>query len=248
LLKGALVSLTEGFLGPVPNVIVFQYNPEKMTRTLSPATMTISSGAAEKAGVDPTAQPWEPSETFDLTLELDATDQLEFPEEHPVAMLTGVADRIAALEMLLYPSKDQATDLVSKAAEAANKAAEAAKQAAVAAGKSGSSVTPPEVVTRGQVPITLLVWGPGRVVPVRITKFTVDEKAFSTSLYPVQATVTIGVQVITAESVDKLGLKESPGIELAKTAYKYTMGQKKGLAAANLYNSAESVIGLLPLP
>lgn len=101
LLKGALVELSEPFLGPIPNVIVFQYNPETLTRELMPWAPPT-----EAEGTEPptsgTAQPFDPTETFSLALELDAADALEEPESHPVAVLAGVADRIAALEMLLY--------------------------------------------------------------------------------------------------------------------------------------------------
>ena len=35
LLKGALISFTPTFLIPLPNVTVFQYNPESLTHTWS---------------------------------------------------------------------------------------------------------------------------------------------------------------------------------------------------------------------
>ncbi len=40
---------------------------------------------------------------MDIVIELDATDDLEHPELHPITLVTGVADRIAALEMLYVP-------------------------------------------------------------------------------------------------------------------------------------------------
>src|SRR5688500_56836 len=100
LLKGALIEFSERFIGPFPNVIVFQYNPETMTRTLevwSPPEAAAAGGGCE--GTPSTAdaaarvQPADPPETFTLTLELDATDALEQPENHPVATVSGVADR-----------------------------------------------------------------------------------------------------------------------------------------------------------
>src|SRR5689334_25372363 len=109
LLKGALIEFSERFLGPVPNVIIFQYNPETVTRTLE-----VWNPDGGSSGVDPstnndishTAQPFDPPETFTLALELDAADALETPASHPVAYISGVADRIAAMEMLLYPQAD----------------------------------------------------------------------------------------------------------------------------------------------
>ena len=125
LLKGALIYFGAAMLIPVPNIIIFQYNPESMTRALTPwqplkvVVPKYEKGAAP--GSDPTnkaeleayaeqranlAQPYDPQETFSLVLELDAADALEHPETHPVATLTGVADRIAAIEMLMYPPGD----------------------------------------------------------------------------------------------------------------------------------------------
>ena len=99
LIKGALIEFSERFLGPIPNVIVFQYNPETMSRTLEVWQPPSSPG--QSADTASTAQPQDPPETFSLDLELDATDALELPNSHPVAVNFGVADRIAAMEMLL---------------------------------------------------------------------------------------------------------------------------------------------------
>ena len=105
LLKGALVEFSERFLGPIPNIIVFQYNPESLTRTLSPWTPATSQGGkgggtaagqcvSQPGEVTPPvmAQPHDPPETFTLPLELDATDALEEPEKHPVAVISGLTD------------------------------------------------------------------------------------------------------------------------------------------------------------
>src|SRR5450755_1756206 len=97
LLKGALIEFSERFLGPVPNAIVFQYNPESMTRTLE----VWNQGGSESSGTDTsasndtshTAQPFDPPESFTLALELDAADDLENPGSHPVAVISGVANR-----------------------------------------------------------------------------------------------------------------------------------------------------------
>ena len=105
LLKGALIEFSERFIGPVPNIIIFQYNPGSLTRTLEVYNPFQSDektpGAPPKIKVD--AQPGDPPESFSLALELDATDDLEVGD--PIAVVTGVADRLAALEMLLYPQE-----------------------------------------------------------------------------------------------------------------------------------------------
>src|SRR5687767_9903152 len=100
LLKGALIQFSAPMLIPIPNIIIFQYNPETMTRTLVPwkpreKVVYDSEEAAGKAGAEflnQLSQPFNPDETFGLAVELDATDALEHPGSHPVAVIAGVAD------------------------------------------------------------------------------------------------------------------------------------------------------------
>lgn len=223
LLKGALVELSEPFLGPVPNIIVFQYNPETMTRTLTPwsagSTKAGSAGKEEESR----SQPFDPGEKFSLNLLLDAADALEEPEKHPVAVISGVADRVSALEMLLYPAKESFLGEFF-----------------------GSLAGTVDVVPRGTVPVVLFVWGPGRIVPVRLTSFSVDEQLYSPTLYPIRAKVTVGLQVLTSFSFHKVARPLSASEEMAVKAYEFTRKQKEVLARANLANSVESILGLLP--
>jgi hypothetical protein len=233
LLKGALIEFSERFIGPIPNIIIFQYNPENLTRTLSVYNPFQSDeqtpGAPPKIQVD--AQPGDPSETFDLVLELDATDELE--KGDPIAVVTGVADRVAALEMLLYPQEGSLLgDLLGSIS------------VSVGGGGAGISAAA-EATPRGSVPVVLFVWGPGRIVPVRLTSFKVEEQAFSPILYPVHATVTIGLQILTDK--DLTNLEDSLSKEIAIAAFKFTRTQKQVLAAANLANAVESILGMLPL-
>lgn len=221
LMKGALVELSEPFLGPIPNIIVFQYNPATVTRTLTPWQPPTEGEEGADSGASSTAQPFDPGETFSLDLELDATDDLE--EGDPVAVVTGVADRIAALEMLLYPVGDSLLGNLF--------------------GSLGGLV---DVVPRGSVPVVLLVWGPGRIVPVRLTSFRVEEQAFSPTLYPIRAKVTVGLRVLTEEAFNRPDRTLSVSEELAVAAYKFTRGQKEVLARLNLANSVDSILGMLP--
>jgi hypothetical protein len=227
LLKGALVEFSERFIGPIPNIIIFQYNPESMTRSLE--VYTPPSGETENPATPgetaANAQPADPPETFSLTLELDATDDLE--KGDPIAVVTGVADRLAALEMLLYPQESLFEDLLN-----------------ALSGLGGGGGTEAEAVPRGTVPIVLFVWGPGRITPVRLTNFQVEEQAFSTLLYPVQAKVTVGLKIVT--EADLAAYEDSVGKDIALAAFKLTRTQKRVLAAANLANTVESILGMLP--
>jgi hypothetical protein len=93
-LKGALVSVDP--LVPIPNVIIFQYNPDTLTRTLKPRT---AGGGAARAEAQLLTGP--PEETIKVDVEIDATDQLE--QNDGIAGTLGIYPQISALEMLSYP-------------------------------------------------------------------------------------------------------------------------------------------------
>ena len=232
LLKGALIEFSERFIGPIPNVIVFQYNPEMMTRTLEVWSQSGGGESAASNETSHTAQPFDPPESFTLALELDAADALENPAAHPVAFISGVADRIAAMEMLLYPQGDSLLGSLLGSVSVS------------LGGVSISGGTGVQPASRGTVPVVLFVWGPGRIVPVRLTSFSVEEQAYSPLLYPIRAKVTIGLKILTPKDFPTCNRKLSE--DLAITAFKFTRKQKEVLAAANLANSVESILGMLP--
>ena len=246
LIKGALVEFSERFIGPIPNIIVFQYNPETMSRTLEVWSPESANGAGGEggdssaaAGGAATAQPSDPPETFTLSLELDAADALEEPGRNPVTVVSGVANRIAALEMLLYPQEGSLLGgLLGDVGSALGGAV---------AGIAGALGGGAEPVPRGTVPVLLFVWGPGRIVPVRLTGFSVEEQAFSPTLYPIRAKVNVELKILTpsdfpASSSGSRKLSE----ELAIAAFNYTRKQKQTLAASNIANNVDAILGMLP--
>ena len=165
LTKGAIVGIDP--LNPLASVIVFQYNPKSLSRSLE-ATTTGADGARSEvlrlAGA--------PAETISIAeLEIDAADQLERGD--PVAETMGISPQLSALEMLLYPKS----------------ASVILNTALLAAGT--IEVVPPEA------PFTLFVWGPKRVLPVRITSFTIDEQEYDPSLNPIRASVSLSMRVLS---------------------------------------------------
>ena len=163
LLKGALIQFSAPMLIPIPNIIVFQYNPETMTRTLEPwsplerqRTRHDTQGRSTATALtdeqtNQLRQPFDPSESFSLTLELDAADALEEPGSHPIATIAGVADRISAMEMLCYPPGQGAIGGLLNVSV----------NVSVGAGGISASVgTGRDVVPRRDVPIVLFFWGP----------------------------------------------------------------------------------------
>jgi hypothetical protein len=218
--KGALVQLTPGLIGVIPNVIPFQYNPNKLSRTLTPWN-PLQVDQTKRGAPSPTVQPFDPKETFHLTLEIDATDDLE--DDKTVAKEVGIADRLAALKKLTLPSDGLIGDLVADVKSIVGKAA---KQ-----------------VVRPTVPVILFVWGAGRILPVRVTEFSVDETLFSPTLRPIQATVTLGLEVLTP---DVFRCQRNLPEKLAVAAYNFTKLQDDALAVAHIANNVDALRGLLP--
>jgi hypothetical protein len=243
LLKGALVSFSGQLISAVPTVIAFQYNPEMLTRSLevwgpdagtSPGDSQNPQSSA--AVTQSRAQPQNPAETINLSLELDAADAMENPDSFPIESATGIADRIAALEMLLYPQAESLIGglLGSIGGALGGDTGDALSSAASALNKS--------IVPRGTVPIVLFIWGANFIVPVRLISFSVEEQAFSPVLFPIRAKVTIGMKVLTPNdfSTDP-DTQES----IAIAAYNFTLKQKQILAASNIANNIDSILSLL---
>lgn len=237
LLKGAIVQFSAPMIVPIPNVIIFQYNPETLSRTLEPYQLPDSKASgSDKAApaAAATTQPMPPTEKFTLSLQLDASDALESPESHPVAVVTGVADRLAALEMLLYAQDSLGLGFSLSISVGGSLGG------GLAGGGSVAAQAAP--VPKAKAPTVLFVWGPGRIVPVRLTTFSVDEQLSNPMLYPLRAKVSLGMQVLT-----DLDFPNPDTIEkLAQACYKFTMTQKRVLALANTANSVESILGMMP--
>lgn len=94
LLKGAIVAVD--LLNPPPQVIVFQYNPDTLTRTIAPQFAAPGANRAEALRLN-----GPPQETIRLEVEFDATDGLA--EGNGIATSLGVHTALAALERLIYP-------------------------------------------------------------------------------------------------------------------------------------------------
>ena len=92
------------------------------------------------------------------------------------------------------------------------------------------------------MPVVLFAWGPGRIVPVRLTSFAVEEQAFSNLLYPIRAKVSIGLKVLSDAEFTGDSFPE----DIARAAFRFTRKQKEVLAAANLVGSVGDLGGVLP--
>jgi hypothetical protein len=212
-LKGALVAYESQFLGPIPNIIIFQYNPEQLRRTLASRTPAPRTQAAGESRAETFRVEGPPVENINLTVVLNATDQLE--AANPIAAIKGIYPALSALELMLYPPSSQffLNDTLSAAGSAQLQAQD--------------------------VPLVLFVWGPSRVVPVRLTTFSVTEEAFDQMLNPIQAKVDMGMRVLT--------YMELRSTSLGYGAYLATQVQKEVMARLNLVNNVEQILGMLPI-
>jgi hypothetical protein len=234
-LKGALISFMPTFIGALPNVVIFQINPETITHAwTSPAPATT----APKAGADPLAVSGYPGETFAFTLMMDANDEIADGDINPVgaaiASVSGLYSRLAAIEMLQYPATSSGPSLVGSVSAAIG---------AASASAGGSST--PQNVPRLQVPTVLFVWGPERIVPVRVTQLSVSEKLFDGLLNPSHAEAQLTLKVLTLDDVVNV---PEPMKTIATAAYTYTQGLRQVFALANLGDSAATILGMLPSP
>jgi hypothetical protein len=234
LLKGALVEFMPTFLPvPLPNVIVFQYNPEMMTHTWS---QPEAAGSAGTETSNPLAVKGMPGETFSFTHAMDANDEIADGSSPTAAIaeVSGVYSRLAALEMLLYPTAGSGGGLTG------------AVSAAVSSALGGGDPGPTRTVPQSVMPVTLFIWGPGRIVPVRVTGLTITEKLYDTVLNPTHAEAQITLRVLTPAELVAASADDDVLAGLASIAYTYTLTLRQALAVANLANAAESIIGMIP--
>ena len=241
MLKGALISFlpSSGIGVPsAPNIIVFQYNPETITHAWTEAA-AAPPPTDTKVRVNPLAVTGVPGESFSFTLMLDSDQQIADTTRDPagaaLAQTWGVYTRLAALELLQFPTPLPDQGLTGQVS-AANSAAAQGTSAAAAA---------PQKVPVSQVPVVLFVWGASRILPVRVTAFSVTEKLFDGSLNPTHAEAQMTINVLTP---DELAAVQGPMAGIANTAYANTQNIRLQQATANLAAATASAIGMLATP
>lgn len=231
-LKGALVSFSPTFLPlPIPNVIIFQYNPETMTHTW---TQPEAAGGAGAETSNPLAVQGMPGEQFSFTISMSSDEEIaDSTLTSGLAKLSGLYSRLAALEMLLYPT-------------GTSNALVGAVSAAIGSALGGGGSGPTRTVPQSVIPVTLFIWGPGRIVPVRVTGLTITETLYDQALNPTHAQAQVSLRVLTPAELVAASTDNDVLGSLATVAYTYTLTLRQALAVANLANAAESIIGMIP--
>ena len=204
-LKGGLVAYRLPDL--FPTVIVFQYNPDEVSRSLQ---MQSTSGSAGRGEANRLNGP--PQETLTFSVEIDAADQLEKPGENATTVENGLHPIIASIERLVYPSYPLVI----------------ANEALAIAGSA--------FILNETAPLTLLVWGPRRVLPVQVQSLSIKEEAFDQKLNPIRAKVDLSLRVLTYRDLDVT----NPGYWVYLAAFT----QKEVMSALNTYGDTSGIAAL----
>jgi len=177
IVKGGIV-LVDAKSGKTLNMITLQYNPDTLTRSYEPQGFG-DSGQGEALRFKGPAV-----ETLTIDVEIDAADQLEFPDQNQDVMEHGIQPQLAVLESLINPTSEQLNN---------NN---------ILASAGTLEIAPMEA------PLALFVWSKNRIVPVRIKTFSITEEAFDTQLNPIRAKVSLAMQVL---NVNDLGFNHIGG-------------------------------------
>jgi len=165
--------------GQIERIVTLQYAPDSLTRSLE-----VQGVADEPDRSQPLRLTGPAVETITLEAELDATDQLEFPDQNADAVEVGLFPVLSALETMIHPTVGQL--------ERQNQQA----------GAGSFEIAPAET------PLALFVWSRSRIVPVRLTSLSITEEFFDPALNPIRAKANLTLRVL---SVDDLGFRHRGG-------------------------------------
>ena len=222
LLRGALVEYGMDLIGPIPNVVIFQFNPEALTRNfVLPQPPSGANDREQSQAGDAVI------EKISLTAHFSALDALG--EDKVLAKAFGLGPQLAALEKLVVPPPEDG-GLLGKALDAVGDA--------LGLGGGGDDA-PTQPIPRQAFPRTLFIWGLTRVQPVKISSMRISEVEYDNLLNPIRAEAELEISVLPIDPC-------SDDV-LAKGAAQFTQLAKDLQAVANLANTAEQIVDLIPL-
>lgn len=220
--RGALIEYGSDFLGPLPNVVVFQFNFEQLERRFEIQQRATDERAAPRQR-EPNSTAAPPVETFSLKLQFSAAD--DFNKDDPIAKLFGIGPQLAALEKMAFPSQGLLSGAIGAAIDAVGDLL----------GGGGAATRP---VPRESLPRILFVGGFSRVLPVEIRSISITEQQFNHQLVPIRAEVDIGLAVASfpKDSTDLIG----------QGALTYTQTVKDAQAVINLGKALQLAADVIP--
>ena len=198
-MRGALIEYGSDFMGPIPNVVLFQFNPESLRREIQIPSRPTGAESREISQAGDL-----PVENISLTAHFSAADKLN--DDNALARMFGIDHRLAALEKMVHP-KGRFSGLPQMAVDAIS------DQIA----RRGNS-NPTQSIPRENYPRILFVWGQTRILPVTITSMSINEEEYDAFLNPVRAEVSMGLSIINIGhcSDDLVGLGAMEFSNLAK--------------------------------
>jgi len=176
-IKGGIV-LVDAKSGTTLNMITMQYNPDSLSRKYDPQGFGDGSQGEALRFKGPAV------ETITIEVEIDAADQLEFPDQNKDVIEHGIQPQLAVLESLINPTSDQLNNNNNLA-------------------NAGTLEIAPM-----EAPMALFVWSKNRIVPISISTFTINEEAFDTQLNPIRAKVSLSMKVL---NINDLGFNHKGG-------------------------------------
>jgi hypothetical protein len=210
LVRGGIV-LADPSSATVQRVIVMQYNPDTLTLTLQP--QTAGTDAGDRVEVLRLKAP--AVEAIKLEAEIDATDQLEQPDQNPSVVASGIQPQLAALETIVYPSSSTLQ------------------------GNKDLALAGMLEIVPAEAPLTLFIWSKSRVVPVRLTEFSITEEAFDPALNPIRAKVSLGMRVLSTSDF---------GFDDRGSSLYLAYQQEKERLAALAPSGSLATLGIVRLP
>lgn len=220
ILRGAFV---EYGLSIPPLFVVFQFNPEQITRNRS---LTYGPPSSIKTKNNPSAlrdfhkrytnltqlrndqYVTVGEETLSFEIRMDATDKLE--EGDPITEKFGLAPQLSTLELMVLPKEE------SLVGQKLNSLLGSAKSYSF--------------TRTANPPLVLFIWGRKRVLPVNINSLNITETLYTPSLNPMRATATVSLTVIEGKSAP----------------YKYSKAIKEAMSALNLANLTDMANVVIP--
>lgn len=218
LLRGALIEYGTDLIGPIPNVVIFQFNPESLSRNLKIPERPTGATARER-----TQSGEKTFESMTLKAHFSAADMLN--DEKVLAKTFGIGPQLSALEKMVLPTSKLA-GLLGAAIDA------------IAGAVGGDEKPATQPIPREKFPRIIFIWGLTRVLPVTIDSMQINELEYDNLLNPLRAEVDIGMTVNAIDSCSDDWL--------AKGALEYTTMAKEAQAIANLANTAEQIVELIP--
>lgn len=221
LLRGALIEYGADLIGPIPNVVIFQFNPESLSRSFVVPQRSSAGNDREQSQAGETV-----FEKISLKAHFSAIDMLN--DDKVLARAFGIGPQLAALEKMVLPA-GKIEGLIGAAVDAIGDAL----------GLGGGEDPPTQPIPRQSFPHILFIWGLTRIHPVKIESMSISELEYDNLLNPIRAEVDIGISVIKVDSCSDDWL--------AKGAQEFSEIAKEAQAIANLANTAEQVVELIPI-